>query len=357
MQTNIFLEKIDLLYQEKYIDKIFFGNELEFSYIKLKNNFDDKMISIRDIFKFNMKSIIIQINKYFPEININIDFNVPNRNEFIIKKYDETFKYDVYVSISNSQNAFYDCGYDFVNNKNIDNNKYQNFSYNKEYLKIFDNDDNYIDNYKYISSIINLDYYNYFVENNDYKSFLSESIYRLLILLCAINSDEYKLAEIMFIKNNLELKNLSVKVQKFKKIINGEKNEFIDFYEFYEIISPINPETDKDMDFIEFKKYVEDKIMDKIILCDNNIPWKQFELILIRLDSDISKNIDPWKILYIDAVSTLKESLRTINMIINEMNKKKKYIPQYLKEFLEKDLINIENEDLLILIKKKLMDR
>jgi hypothetical protein len=334
-----FLHKFEIENLENYVKTISFGNELEFKYIDFQNyNIDFQSNNIDkiniEIFKFNMALIIGQLNIYFNNVTIKITFDEPNRNEFLIKDYDKTIKHDVYVSLYKS-NEYFDCGFDYIE-KSLN-----------------------IDNYRNISSLINLDYYKYFDEECDnYNIFIEEIIFRLLIILCSLNSDEYKLAEILFIKTNNHLDNLQEQVDKFKKIIYGKKEGNIDLMNFYEVLLPVDIETGDDMNYKEFIKYIESKIKFKLDFLDNNkiINWSIFELILMNLDSDISIRIDNYKMVYIQATNTLFEALKTINDLIKQINKTKKYNPQYIEEFLINDLINYKNKESLQLIYENLSE-
>lgn len=316
------------------LKKISYGNDLEFEYYDFKNiNTPIDTITSKQIFKYNFSLIIAKLTEYFTETNINLYYNFPNRNEFILKDYDATIRNDVYVQF-NIGMKYFECGFDFVE-------------------KTFN-----IDQYKHLSSSVHLDYYKYFDEDYDnINIFMSDCIYRMLIILCSLNNNEYKLAEILFIKSNNNLSDLKIQLEIYKKIIYGKKNKFINLHNFYEEILPVNIDTGTDMSYKEFQNYIKDNIFNgnKINLTDNNLlSWDDFELIIMDLDKNISLNVGYYKKVYTQSINTLILALKTINELIQQINKTKKYIPQYIQELILTDITNIQNKELLADIYKQL---
>ena len=309
------------------IGTIDYGTDLDFKYINFQNiDLTNSTITPQEIFNFNMFLVISKLLDYFKQTNINISYGVSNKNELILKDSDFTLKHDIYISFKQEQ-KYFECGFDFVK-------------------KTF-----YIDEYKYISSIVNLDYYKYFDEDVDkIDAFMEDCIYRLLIILCSLNNDEFKLAEILFIKSNRNLSGIKEQLEIYKKIIYGKKKEFMDFNEFYEEIIPVNPDTGLDMEYDEFKKYIVDNIFDGVELNFNNdnlLSWDDFDLIILNIDKNISKIIINYKKVYKQAIDTLFLALKTINELIQQINKTKKYIPQYITELISKDIVHFADKDLL----------
>lgn len=318
------------------IDIIRYGDDFEFKYINFqKINLAKSVINPNEIFKFNMFLISSKLSEYFNSINIMLSFDVPNRNESIVKDIDYAIKHDVYISFSKNE-KYFDCGFDFLK-------------------KTF-----HMDSYRYSSSLINMDYYKYFDEDIDkIDNFMEECIYRLLIILCSLNEDEYELAKILFIKSNKNSKNLLQELEIYKKIINGKKNKSINFNDFYEQLMPVEPETGIDMEIDEFKKYIEQNIFDdeSLNICEKNLlSWEDFELIIMNLDSSISIIVKNYKKVYSQAINTLILALKTIIELIQQINKTKKYIPQFINELLSRDIINLADKDLLENIYNQLTD-
>ena len=167
------------------VGTINFGTDLEFKYINFQNiNLTKSEITTHEIFNFNMYLVVSKLSDYFKEININVGYKAPNRNELIIKDVYFTINHDVLISF-NKEEKYFECGFDFIK-------------------KTF-----FVDGYKNISSHVNLDYYKYFDEDVDnINTFMEDCIYRLLIITCSLIDDEYKLAEILFIKSNRNLSDL-----------------------------------------------------------------------------------------------------------------------------------------------------
>ena len=330
------LDKFEVFEQNECIEKLIYGTELEFKYINFKKiDFDESNFTCMDIFKFNIGLVITQLTKHFPQILIKINYGVANRNEMLIKDYEKTIKHDIYIEFE-KDGKYFDCGFDFVK-------------------KTF-----CIKNYKYISSLVNLDYYKYFDEDTDnLGNFMNEIIYKILIILCSLDEDEYKLAEIIFSNSNRELENLQEQVEIFKKVINGKKEGKINLIDFYEQIIPIDQETGEDLSLEQFVKLIETNILEekKIKLIDNKyLSWDDFEWIIMKLDSNISLRVDKYKMVYVQGTNTLLSALKTIIDLIKQINKTKKYIPQYIDNFLSNDLINYSNKELLENVYQKLSD-
>jgi len=316
------------------LKKITYGDNLEFNYYDFKNiNLSNQPIISQQLFNYNIFLIVDVLTKYFKQININLRYDFPNRNEFILKEYDMTLRNNIYVEF-NFGGKYFECGFDFVQ-------KTHN-----------------INEYKYLSSIVNLDYYKYFDEDFDNVNvFMDECIYRMLVILCSLNNDEFKLAEILFIRSNANLPNLKIQLEIYNKIIYGKKNKFVNLYDFYDEIMPINIETGSDMCYGEFINYIQNNIFDgqKINICENNLlSWDDFELIILNLDKNISLNISCYKKVYTQSINTLILALKTINDLIQQINKTKKDIPQYIQELMSNDIVNFQNKELLKNVYKQL---
>lgn len=332
---NYFLNNFKVYNQSQYTEHIKYGEYLDFAYINFQNLSQDELnncgVNIVDIFKFNLNIITMQMSVYFPNISIKIQFDVPNRNESIIMDYEYALKHDVYIEFKYS-NIFFDCGFDFLKKtKNIDEQKY-------------------------ISSLVNLDYYKYFDEELDKVNiFIDECIYRLLIIICCICNDEYKLAEIIFINSNKHNNNLKQQIQIFNKVIDAKKKNYINLYDFYEQIIPINLNTGNDMLFDEFLQYLNDNIFihNDINLINYNICWEDFETLITEINSDISFQIKNYKKIFTQSIGTLIKSLKTINELTIQINKTKRYIPQYINNFIS-NLEHYSNKDLLLNVKENL---
>lgn len=318
------------------IGTIDYTNGLDFKYINFQQiDLTNSIITPQEIFNFNFFLIVSKLSDYFPNTNINLRYNSSNRNELLLKDVDSAVKHDIYIGFKQAD-KYFECGFDFVK-------------------KTFN-----IDQSRYISSVVNLDYYRYFDEDYDsVDMFMEDCIYRLLIILCSLTNDEFELAKIIFIKSNPNLSDLQDQLEIYKKIIGGKKNKFVNFYEFYEELMPVNPETGSDIEYNQFIKYVENNIFDGVGLKftnENFISWDDFDLVLLCLDKNISRIVIGYKKIYTQAINTLNTALKTIIELVQQINKTKKYIPQYITELLSMDIINITNKELLEEIHTQLTD-
>jgi hypothetical protein len=330
------LKKIEGENFDDCIGTINYGDGLDFKYINFQNiNLTKSIVTPQEIFNLNIFLVISKLSDYFSNTNINLAYEKSNRNELILKDSNFAIKHNIYISFK-QDDKYFDCGIDFVNKSS------------------------YIDQYQYISSIVNLDYYRYFDENIDtIDTFMEDCICRLLIIMCSLNNDEFKLAEILFIKSNKNLSDLKEQLEIYKKIIYGKKNNFVNFSEFYEELMPVDPDTGADMEYEEFIKYIQDNIFngEKLNFSnDNLLYWDDFDLVLLCLDKNISKIIINYKKIYIQAMNTLNTALKTIIELVQQINKTKKYIPQYIIQLLSVDIINFADKELLNDIHEKLSD-
>ena len=327
---NKMINNFSIFNQKNNIQKIFFGKNYEFTYFNFtkltikSNNFTNK-----DIFKLNMYLIINQIKTQFDNLSIQINFDKPSRNEILMKDIEHCYTYDIYIQINNS-NKYFDCAFDFI-------------------PETFD-----INNNKYISSIVNLDYYKYFEEDIDsYETFIENIIFRLLIILCSVNNDEYTLGEVLFTKSNFNSKTIKKDSEIFRKIIYAKKENKFNFLNWYDEILPTHLETGEDLNYTDFIKQIESEV-GKIVFESSStfepnqiITYDLFEKIILEINSKYSKKITDYKNIYRKVINTLFLSLKTINELIIEFNKTKKNIPQYINTFLTEFIIHYNDKDAL----------
>ena len=321
---------------EKYIKEVKFGPNICIGYIDFKElyqdyktsayaNFEDIYgVELRDIFKFNLTLILKNIQNHFPHISSQILYDSPCANELIINKNLNLLTRDLYVRYTyNSQH--YDCGFDLV--KTISRYDVETESN----VEIYDNNFDF----KYPSSLVNLDYYDYFdVDAFDLNNYYSNCIYNIMIIMCAIQNDEFKLAEIIFTNDNIHNPNFERDLELFEKIIVAHKTKSVDFFEFYESFSPVDPETGKKMTFNKFIKYIETKIMNgnKINLNDKNISVDDFSKIIMLLDSEVSEQISDYRSIYVRSLNMVNSALSLIINLMKKINKTKKNVPEYIEK-------------------------
>lgn len=338
--TN-FLNNFTISNQDECTNKIIFGKNFEFNYLNPNDLvYNNDNFSFKDIFKFNMFLIVSQLKNLFNEdIDITINFDSPCKNEILMFDLDKCNIHNVYVQMFKPNGKYANCAFDFVE---------KTFNINKA---------------KYVNSIVNLDLYRYYEEDtNNYNKFIENVIFRLLILLCNISKDEYALAEILFAKTKSESKsqsqsqtqsqsNIKKELEIFRKIIYSKKSNKFDLYMWWEEIIPTDLETGEDLDFDNFVKIIENDI-GKIKFESNKeqshmIPYTLFQKIMLNIDSKLSKKINDYKNIYIQSIDVLMEALRTINELVDEINKTKNYIPEYVNNLLSKDIIYYNDKDIL----------
>lgn len=334
---------------QDYIFSIKFGNNFDISYIDFVelNEFENSInffntygVKIEDVFKFDFYVITRRIAELYPQVKFKIAYDVPSYNEIVIEKNIKSFPRHVYLRIETKEDS-YDCGFDLIEPQ-----------FDSDGKKINHHDEKF--NFKYPSSLINMDYYNYFdIETDSLKEFFSECIYDIMVMACSIQNDEYKLAEIIFIKSNIDDKNLENKLQLFKKIINMMKIGYVDFYEVvYHCINPVNPETGKKLTEKKLIEFIETTIFngDKLTFYDNkNITIDDFKLILMSLPLDMSAFIIDYRNTYLKCADMVIKACVEIIKLTKRINKKKRYIPQYVKTCIfEQNLNDVQSDDKVI---------
>ena len=357
-------------YPEKYLDIISYGKDLDFKFIdiseiaKFKSKSKSKSKSKLDfdkLFKFNFAIITTQLKQAFPEILFDIKFEAPSRRECEIKQYEHTVKSNVYIGISKNTNT-YECGFDLVIGHPVKNNKVLNLNEAPENLVY-----NTISNEKYNTSKTFLDYYEYFIltgeEEDSFKDFMSECVFGILKVVCALNDDEYTLAEIMYMKSVKEQNNSNQKIIKknfqiFKKIIGIKKENKINFKDIFDEFLFNNPSTGENYEYDEFVEFLSGKINEFKFIDDskemsNYIDYDTFVLIILSLDSSNSIKLDLYKLFFAKATELLMKSLKMIVEMMKSINQTKKYIPVYIENFISNHLDEFNNKVILDTIYKK----
>lgn len=337
---ELFVPGVLTEYKNKITDEIICGLELKFNYInidKLSFELDSKKIKKNNLthismLKYNFEEIISQLEKYFPDIEFNKFYNSPCANECVNFNYDSTYKYSIYLVLSKDDKKF-EYGYDYLLNLNDENpNKY-------EHSKFL------------------LDDYEYFLEedigsNEDIKHYLENSLFKLLTAICAINGDECKLAEILFVKLNgetMEKKQLLKSMGYFLKIINLKKKNFINLEDLCDNLQLIDNQTEKQIDLKQFKKIIKkmtDEYEMKFNIKQQNISFDIFEIFLLNNGNYNSTMLMYYRKSYQQAMNMLLESLKIIIQMINGINQRKKYISRYIEYLIEFKLDDYKNQDI-----------
>jgi len=311
--------------------EISYSNDYKFNYFPIQL----EHIRPENMFKLNWMLICDNLSLYFPNINIECNFEAPSLIDSQIQNKKGSFKHDVYISI----NEKYDCAIEFFESKShqkasIDSNK---DAYSQQVV----------------------DYYIIHKEKQDFDIFFHDTIHKILLLICASTDDLYTLSKINFFKNN---KNNPKKIKKqteyFNKIINYHKENKFNFEDFFKQLKPKNLETEDDYDLDEFIILLDEEY-DLIIAMDKygNCDYQTFASIILHLDGNISDILKTYKKIYLESMKIMLESQNEIIKHINLSNKKKLYLPAFLNSFLNNQIKNYIDKFTLDSVFTKLKDR
>lgn len=305
-----------------------YGKNLSFDYINTSNIVFDKSSTDYEkpddidepIFKHNLFLITESLRKYYPDLIINITFDCPTNTELILcelNEYSNCTNVNINIGTSNKQ---YYCGF--------------NYFVDLPQTELFDA--------SHVDSMVQMDYYKYYVRGEQYGDWLKACVMRLLIICCSIENDEYGLAEIM-------LENASVtEMEKFRKIMNGKKSTVFNIRNWYGEILPVNPTDGHELTYDEFITLMNELNEEPIEFIGKNIiHFCVWEKILMKIDDNYSPAIGYYKTVYLKAMDMLMNALRTIIELVVEINKSKKYIPQYINNFLRYRVKYYNDKDVL----------
>ena len=114
-------------------------------------------------------------------------------------------------------------------------------------------------------------------------------LYKMLLLTCCANNDEYALSKINFFKNNKsDPKKLKTQTETFNKFITYHKQKKFNFEKFFNDLVPRNPDTEEEFEMDEFIDFLEEKYEiivkpDEKGFCDYDI----FSSMILILDINI----------------------------------------------------------------------
>lgn len=332
-QEQTFFSAITEQELKSITDEIVCGKKLKFEYLnsdKLFKLVEEKKLDKEnpinlchmDILQYNLNKIIGQIMNFFPDVKIKKYIKSPCATECKIKQEEFTYKYDLYT-VMTKDDKIYEYAYDFFPNlSTVPENKY---SHSKTLL----------DDYQYyISEDIN--------SNKDVERYLNLNLFKLLTAICALNNDEYQLAEILFVqsnKDNKTQKQIMKELGYFLRIINWKKSNEIDIEDLFDECMFTDKETGETISFKKFTKTVN-------LICDKNdvkydmknkiSSFEIFEEIVFNINEYFeSSTISQYKMVYKKAMKILMDSLVIIIELIKEINKKKTFTPDYINNLIE----------------------
>ena len=343
-QEEIFFSAITEQELKSVIDEIVCGKKLKFEYLnsdKLFKLIEEKKLDKEnlmnlchmDIFQYNLNKIIGQIMNFSPDVKINKFVNSPCATECKIKQEEFTYKYGLYVSMTKND-KIYEYAYDFFSNlSTVPENKY---SHSKTLL----------DDYQYyISEDIN--------SNKDVERYLNENLFKLLTTICALNNDEYQLAEILFVKSNKEnktQKQILKELGYFLRVINWKKSNEIDLEDLFDSLMLEDNETKEQINKKQFLKIINKICDDKKIIFSSkqkSISYEMFEILLMNINTHNSQMLQQYRDMYLKAISILMNSLKIIIELIKEINIKKTFTPDYINNLIEFHLGEYKEKNIL----------
>jgi len=299
------------------IRQIFISNDYNFEYISSQF----KNIRFENIFKLNWLSICNKLIEYFPKVNIKCTFEKHSYIDEKIKNSNCRFIHDVYILINNPKNdRLYDCAIEYFEEKS---HTRKCVDYDKEL---------------YCQQIVD-NYIVYREESNKLDDFFKKTIYKILLLICASCNDHYTLSKINFFKNNQN--NLKKYTEYFNRIINCKKKNKFNFKEFVIELHIINPETESVFVIDDLIEYLEENYNITIEPDEKgNCEYSIFVSMILFLDINMSARLSGYKKIYNIAMNIMFDSQQEIIYYINEINDKKKNLPEFLDIFCRNHIQN-----------------
>jgi len=326
--------KNDLIIVEHYLKnnndnvekhKIIISNEHKFNIIIYNGN------NIRQeiIFKLNLSNIIKKLKKYFKNVYIDILFEENTWLDKQLKLTQFGYKHDVVINIKKKYNKDDDDDED----EDEDEDKFEIvLEYNEK------NHDRFKDADKKLSSEQSCDKFIVYDEKTDNKEdFYKNTIYSIILFICATTNEIGKLGNILNYKNNLKNNEFFNEIIAYKqnKTFNVEKF-FNDFWlrnmNTYEINTDELYTVEDFIAFIETDKNIELDIDDEY-----NCNIEIFDKLIMSLDdNDIDSNIlRKYKNTYLNVLNVLNEASYEIIKIMKIGRNKRFQLPTYIKNLLQ----------------------
>lgn len=340
-QDQEFHQVISKQEENDICDDIICGKKLKFKYINSKKFFEQLCIknipideiSHLNILQQNFERIILQLTEYFPDIKINKFLNSSCISECKIKQEEFTYKYDLYIVMTKGD-KIYEFGYDFFTDLlNIPENKY---SHSKTLL----------DDYQYFLS-------EDIQSNEDIVHYLNQNLFKILTAICALKDDEYQLAEIMFVKSNQEnktQKQILKELGYFLRVINWKKTNSIDLEDLFDNLMLENNETKEQIDKKQFLKIIDKICFEKKISFSTKqetISYEILEILLMNINSHNSQILQQYRDTYLKTMKMLMDSLKIIIELVNEINMKKTFTPNYINNLIEFHLNEYKKQNII----------
>jgi hypothetical protein len=324
------------------------SNDYIFKFYDIKSE-DAKNLKLRteSIFKLSINKIINKFKIYFhDQIEFEINFENPN----YLESYNENknlkncCKHDAEINIINKET-----------NKSI--NVILEYNEKKYHEKVYDS-------YKDTKSKFNSNLYLIFDEKNEYsnkqnmKLMLKKFVVDVFCIICTLLNNKNILSKIIYFEdieysNDDELENKTNIFNYIMKI--KEKNSF-NLKDLFLILRPYN----QDGDEYSYKKYIKylksEYKIELVELGEESYIYdsKYFSQIIMFMDLNTSDNILEYKQIYLEFQNALDKASNKIIEFNKRHFEKYELLPRYLKNYVEFDLINNNDNSLLKNIHDKL---
>lgn len=352
-------EELDII--EKYLNH----NQIYPIEIKLSNDYvfnfydmDSKrahVLSLRpeNVFKLSIYNITNKLQKYFfDSIEIDINFEKVNNLEAQNENKNIRFcsKHDILINLS----------------KKSDSNNSRPiviiFEYNekKSHEKVYDT-------YKEIKSQFNSDLYLIYdekKENNplyNLKITIKKFIFDIFCFICTLTENKFILSKIIYFEDleNIDEEELETKTNIFNLIMDIKKNGKFDLKTLFTELSPYDPEDGTPYSYKQFVKLLNSdyKIDIKYNSSSTESDSEYFSKIILFTNTNISDTIYEYKQIYHEAINALENASEKIIQFNKKLLEKNECFQDYLKNYIQFDLVNNKSNTVLKKIYTKLKDK
>ena len=225
-------------------------------------------------FKVNFLNIVLDLRKYFNNVNINFDMEKPTIVNHQIMNTNACLKPDVLITLSELDEA---DNQDNQNNQNNQNNQDEQDYYSHEIdddSKPFELVLEYNEKKSHKPETDESRKYrmeqfcdSYIVFDEKKKTtiieFYEKTIFDLIKYICSLTKNKYILAKILFWEGNKHKKNYKTEQQRFNKLLKIQEQKSCDFEDFYNQLNP------KDEDVVEIQKEYN-KALVKVSDCETD---------------------------------------------------------------------------------------
>ena len=257
------------------------------------------------VFKFNFVCIINQLK--CNDIDIELLFEKTSTNQIKINTRKNYYKHDVLIKLGNDVKN-YEIAVEY-NEKKSHNNTRQIIN----------------DNNRTSMSEQFLDlYYEHNEGMNNYRKFIKDITYDILVCICSLKNDKYLLAKILYFKDNENIS--SYEEDDFKLFLNCKKNDEIDLEHLHDMMKPRNQDNEE-YTFDEYIEYLENEY--DLEIKDGKCSYKDFKNIINNEPNDSSQKIIEYRTVISNVADKLTDASDEMFKMMERLNKKTQNIPSY----------------------------